>query len=129
MPLVAIVATSLLDEVECEGFIEIVDELLSMTEIVLEAPSIAHIFGFTCVIAKFVIGFPKDERRVDGIIILFSEKIFKILLISLVVHDSFCPAADIFSVMLKKIHLLLELVWMPDVIMILDSDIVSPRLF
>lgn len=62
------------------------------------------------------------------IIIFFSERVFKILLISLVVHYSFCTTADIFSMILKKIHLLFKLVWMPDIIMILDADIFSPSL-
>lgn len=52
VPLVAIVRTSLLDEVEREGFIEIVDELLTMTEIVFETPCITHILSRLCIIAK-----------------------------------------------------------------------------
>ena len=46
VPSITIVRTSLLDEVECEGFIEIIDELLSMTEIVLQAPCVTHVFCF-----------------------------------------------------------------------------------
>ena len=61
----------------------------------------------------------------DCIIIFLSENIFKILLVSFVVHDSFCSATDIFCIIFEKIYLLLEFLGMPDVIMVLDSDIVS----
>ena len=57
MPLVAIVATSLLDEVECEGFVDIIDEFFSLFEIVLETPCITHVFRFGRVIAEFMIRF------------------------------------------------------------------------
>lgn len=60
-----------------------------------------------------------------GIIIFFSEKVFKILLISLIVHDSLGSTANIFSMILKEIHLFHELVRMPYIIMILDSNVVS----
>ena len=53
MPLITIVRTSLLDEMECEGFIEIVDEFLSMTEVVLEAPSITHVLRIGSVVAEW----------------------------------------------------------------------------
>jgi hypothetical protein len=46
VPSITIVRTSLLDEVECEGFFDIIDEFFSMTEIILETPCITHVFCF-----------------------------------------------------------------------------------
>ena len=61
----------------------------------------------------------------NRVVVLFSERVFKILLISLIVHDSFCTTADMLRIIFEKVQLLLELVWMPDIIVILDSNIFS----
>jgi hypothetical protein len=59
------------------------------------------------------------------IIVLLTEKILKILLISLVVHHCLCPTTDIFRIIFEKLYLFPEFLRMPDIIVILDCDVVS----
>jgi hypothetical protein len=65
----------------------------------------------------------------DRIVVFFSEKVFKILQISLIVHDRIRPTADILSMRLEECYLFLEFRRMPEIIVILDSNIVSLGFF
>lgn len=54
-----------------------------------------------------------------------ANKIFKIELISLIVHDTFCSTCYKICVSIEQLYLSLDLLCMPKIVMILDSDILS----
>jgi hypothetical protein len=83
---------------------------------------IVHIDVVGSVAKAFVVA--KYKGWVDGIIIPCSQKIFKAFLISLISHECFRSTTHTVRIVFQKFYLMSKFVWMPEVVMILDRDII-----